>query len=108
MRRQASGAPRAPMADLESPLGLVVGGRCPCSLPWCGWLHCRPLSGSADFLRKAFSGQPKADHFGPINRKGEAVPSKARPGPLFGFSWLRADITSNSPAPRFRELYVQW
>ena len=59
MRRQAFGAPRAPMADLESPLVLVVGGRCPCSLPRCGWLHCRPLSGSADLLIKAFSGQAK-------------------------------------------------
>ena len=96
------------MADLESPLGLVVGGRCPCSLPRCGWLHCRPLSGSAAFPINAWCGQPKADHFGPINRKGEAVSSKARPGLLFGFSWLRADITSNGPAPRFRELYVQW
>ena len=99
MRRQASGAPRAPMADLESPLGLVVGGRCPCSLLRCGWLHCRPLSGSAAFPIKAWCGQPKADHFGPINRKGEAVSSKARPGLLFGFSWLRADTTSPGPAP---------
>ena len=98
MRRQASGAPRAPTADLESPLGLVVGGRCPCSLPRCGWLHCRPISGSAAFPIKAWCGQPKADHFGPINRKGEAVSSKARPGLLFGFLlvWGR----HHKPRPR--------
>ena len=51
------------------------------------------------FLERHLAGKPKADHFGPINRKGEAVSSKARPGLLFGFSWLRAYATSPGPAP---------
>ena len=66
-------------------------------------------TGSADSLTKAFSGQPKADHFGPINRKGEAVSTKAMQGQdrCLAFSWSRARVTSYGPASRLRKLYVQ-
>jgi hypothetical protein len=40
------------------------------------------------------------DHFGPINRNGEAVTSKATQGQdcCLSISWFRADTTSSGPA----------
>jgi hypothetical protein len=108
MRRQASGAPRAPTADLESPLGLVVGGRCPCSLPRCGWLHCRPLSGSADFLRKAFSGQAQGGPLRPHQPQGRGRLQQGKARTAVWLLLVTGLRHKPRPSPRFRKLYVQW
>ena len=121
MHRQAFGAPGGPTATLECPFGLVVGDRIrrncgdfirstlPVFTPEMWLAGLQAATGSADSLTKAFSGQPKADHFGPINRKGEAVSTKATQGQdrCLAFSWFRAGTTSNGPASRFHELNVQ-